>query len=361
LLNDQVRPGFGEAYGKIIIRMKTPTAVTETTMPRLIPTLVAGFNTVATHIGLILIPLLLDLAIWLGPKVKIQTLGQPAFNSFITYLQSAAAPESQQQVQDTVKLLQEWLANFNLSVVIRTFPVGVPSLLAREVTVGSPLATNLIFEAPTITFIVLVILGLALTGFFLGTIYFNSLARFTVNPVLPNNNKKLFTQFGQNLVTALILLTMLIIVSVPGIMILTVTSMISPVIAEFLMLMAMFALLWLSVPLIFAPHGIYVLNQKAYPSMLLSIRMVRYFLPGAGTFVMMSALISEGLNQLWVLPEPTSWLTLVGIFGHSFVVTALLAASFIYYRGGLKWMQESIQNIPDPNIKADLGGPLGTK
>ena len=330
-------------------------------MPLLIPTLVAGFNTVATQSGRILMPLLLDLAIWLGPKVKIQTRAQPAFDSFITYLQSAAAPESQQQVQDTVKLLQEWLANFNLSVVIRTFPVGVPSLLAREVTVGSPLATNLIYEAPTIAFVVLLILGLALTGFFLGTIFFNSLARFTVNPVLPGNSKKLFAQFGQNLVTALILLTMLIIVSVPGIMILTVTSMISPVIAEFLMLMAMFALLWLSVPLIFAPHGIYVLNQRAYPSMLLSIRMVRYFLPGAGSFVMMSALISEGLNQLWVLPEPTSWLTLVGIFGHSFVVTALLAASFIYYRGGLKWMQESIQNIPDPNIKADLGGPLGTK
>ena len=51
----------------------------------------------------------------------------------------------------------------------------------------------------------LIALGLVLTGFFLGTIYFNSLARFTVNPVLPNNNKKLFTQFGQNLVTALIL------------------------------------------------------------------------------------------------------------------------------------------------------------
>jgi len=109
LLKDHDRQAvFREAYGKIIIRMKTPTEVTETTMPRLIPTLVAGFNTVASHIGLILIPLLLDLVIWLGPKIKIQTLGQPAVDSFITYLQAAAAPESQQQVQDTVKLLQEW-------------------------------------------------------------------------------------------------------------------------------------------------------------------------------------------------------------------------------------------------------------
>jgi len=349
------------AYGKIVIRMKTPSEVNETTMPRLIPTLVAGFNTVASHIGLILIPLLLDLVLWLGPKIKIKTLVQPGADSFFSYLQTMATPESQQQAKETIKMIQEVLANYNLGTVIRTIPVGVPSLLAREVTVGSPLTTNIIYEAPSVVFVVLVVLALILVGFFLGTLYFNSLARYTVTPVLPNNSKKLFTQFGQNIVTALILLTMLIIVAVPGSMILTVTSMISPIIAEFLMLMAMFALIWLVVPLIFAPHGIYVLNQKAYPSMLLSIRMVRYFLPNAGMYVMTSALISEGLNYLWSMPEATSWLTLVGIFGHAFIVTALLAASFIYYRGGLKWMQESIQNIPDPNIKADLGGPFGTK
>jgi hypothetical protein len=137
--------------------------------------------------------------------------------------------------------------------------------------------------------------------------------------------------------------------------------LISASVGQFLVLVAMFVLLWLAIPLIFAPHGIFVLNQKAYPSMMLSIRMVRYFLPGAGMFIMTSVLISEGLNMLWSIPDPTSWFTLIGIFGHAFVVTALLAASFIYYRGGLKWMQESIQNITDPNIKAKLGGPFGSK
>jgi hypothetical protein len=206
----------------------------------------------------------------------------------------------------------------------------------------------------------LAVIILMLVGYLLGTIYFSSLSRFTVTPVLPVNLSKIFRQFGENLVTALILLAMFVMVAVPIMMVISLATMFSAGVGQFLLIVAMFLLLWMAVPLIFAPHGIFVLNQKAYPSMMLSIRMVRFFLPGAGTYVMISAIISEGFNLIWKLPDAASWMTLVSIFGHAFIVTALLAASFIYYRGGLRWMQESLQSITDPEIKAKLGGPFGT-
>jgi hypothetical protein len=349
------------AYGKIIIRMKTPLNVSEMKTPRLIPTLVAGFNTVASHIELILLPLIVDLVLWLGPKIKIDQLEKPFIDLLAKYIQSTATADTQAQIADSIVKLRDTVGQINLISAIRTIPVGIPSLLARKMTVDSPLKNNFTFEAPTAGFALLVILGLTLLGFFLGTIYFNTLSRYTVTPVLPQNNKKLFAQFGQNLVTALILLALIMIILIPGTTVLAAASLINTSIGQILVMTALILLLWLSVPLIFAPHGIFVLDQKAYPSMLLSVRMVRYFLPGAGTFLMTAAVISEGLNMLWVIPDANSWLTLVGIFGHSFVVTALLAASFIYYRGGLKWMQESIQNISDPNIRANLGGPFGSK
>lgn len=340
--------------------MNTPSNATKVTMPRMLPTLVAGFNTVAGHIQLILLPLVIDLILWLGPKLRITALGQPFIDYLTKNMQPNGAAITPEQVKQVMTYVTQFFDQFNLAVAIRTLPVGLPSLLAREVTIKSPLGGNMVFEAPTAGYAFLVVLALVLVGFFLGTLYFNTLARYTVTPTLPQNNKKFFMQYGQNLVTALILIAILVIIMIPGMMIMTVAYMISPAIGQFLVLIVMFILLWLAVPLVFAPHGIFVLNQKAYPSMLLSIRMVRFFLPGAGMFVMTAALISEGLNMLWIIPDPTSWLTLIGIFGHAFVVTALLAASFIYYRGGLKWMQESIQNISDPIIKADLGGPFGT-
>jgi hypothetical protein len=94
--------------------------------------------------------------------------------------------------------------------------------------------------------------------------------------------------------------------------------------------------------------------------MLLSIRMVRFFLPGASMYIITSALLSECLNLIWTIPDPSSWLTAVGIFGHAFIVTALIAASFIYYREGLRWMQDNLQRMSAPMSKSENGGPFGT-
>jgi hypothetical protein len=66
------------------------------------------------------------------------------------------------------------------------------------------------------------------------------------------------------------------------------------------------------------------------------------------------------MNLLWELPDPTSWLTLIGIAGHAFIVTRLLAATFIYYRDGLRWMQENIQRMSSTMGKQEFGGPFGT-
>ena len=36
-------------------------------------------------------------------------------------------------------------------------------------------------------------------------------------------------------------------------------------------------------------------------------------------------------------------MSLVGIAGHAFVTTGLLAASFVYYRDAMRWVQEFLQ------------------
>jgi len=120
--------------------------------------------------------------------------------------------------------------------------------------------------------------------------------------------------------------------------------------------MLLFLVMWMALPLFFSPHGIFSLEQKAVPSILMSIRMVRFFLPGTSMFIIFCILISEGFNMLWVLPGSDSWLLALGIGGHAFVVTGLLSASFLYYRQGLKWMQFNIQRIQELKEKQESGG-----
>jgi hypothetical protein len=73
--------------------------------------------------------------------------------------------------------------------------------------------------------------------------------------------------------------------------------------------------------------------------------MTRFTLPTSSMFVLTIFLLSVGLNFLWSIPPQDSWMTLVGIFGHSFVTTALLAASFVYYRDMNTWLQAVIEKL----------------
>jgi hypothetical protein len=69
-------------------------------------------------------------------------------------------------------------------------------------------------------------------------------------------------------------------------------------------------------------------------------------------------ILSQGLDLLWQVPPDTSWMSLVGIAGHAFITTGLLAASFVYYRDGIRWVQERLQR--QMNAQARESQKVGT-
>jgi hypothetical protein len=60
---------------------------------------------------------------------------------------------------------------------------------------------------------------------------------------------------------------------------------------------------------------------------------------------LMILILSEGLDLLWRLPAESSWLAVVGVVGHAFVATSLLAASFVYYRDASRWVERKLQQM----------------
>lgn len=73
--------------------------------------------------------------------------------------------------------------------------------------------------------------------------------------------------------------------------------------------------------------------------------MTRMTMPTTAFFLLSILLISEGLDILWRVPPEKSWLTLLGVGGHAFITSALLAASFIYYRDADLWTQGTIRML----------------
>jgi hypothetical protein len=337
--------------------MKKPIYSLTGTPPKLFPTLIKGFNTIANHWYLILFPIVMDVILWLGPKVKVKTLLAP----FVTMMTQNVLKLSPAEMQPTAQAYQTvWdqiLNQFNLTSMIRTFPIGVPSIIAREFPLTSPLGPGITYEVPSINWIFVALGIFLLVGFLLGSIYFLLVSQVTSVEKSKLSLKEVFNAYLQSLVMFCLMLLLLILISVPLLMLLSILSVINLGIGQFFMMVAAFMLLWLLMPLVFAPHGVFVLKQKALPSMLISVRLVRLFLPGTGLFVMTSILISELLNKLWILPDSSSWMTMIGISGHAFIITGLLAASFIYYREGLKWMQDNLQKMAEATkMQQENGG-----
>ncbi len=336
--------------------MKTDMNSLSERPPRLFATLVKGFNLVASKVYLILIPVAVDLALWLGPKLRVRDLFLPYLNAFTTNMLKISPKELVETVKASNTLWNTLLEQFNLFTAIRTLPIGVPSLIARESPVTTPFGNTWLLETPSLRIGIAILGILLMVGFFLGTVYFNALSRCSNPEPEKFEWKRLFTQYGQTLLLFVIMIAVMIMIAIPVFILISIFTLVNAAIGQFFLMVLIFLGLWILVPLVFSPHGIFALDQKAFPSMLISMRMVRFFLPGTGMFVVVCALISEGLNLLWTVPPATSWLTLLGIGGHAFIVTALIAASFLYFREGLGWMKFNIQKMAEAKSKYENGG-----
>ena len=314
--------------------------------PRLINSIVAGFNTVAGHIQLILIPFILDIFLWFGPHLRINDLFKPVLNEWMNTVTQMGSTDMTQLVIANRKAFQQLLETFNLFSVVRTWPIGVPSLVAPLGAMNTPFGNAPIQEIDSLKIAFLIWLGILALGIVIGSLYFLSIAFFSADirpqPSLGWVVKGIFQTFSLTFA----LLMALIALAIPAVLVLSVSALISPAIAQIILLVMTFFILWSLLPLVFSAHGIFSYGQSAIVSILTSTRLVRNFLPGTGMFVLILILLNEGLNVVWRAAPTSSWMILIGIAGHAFVTTSLVAASFIYYQGGMRWMQENLKQAP---------------
>jgi hypothetical protein len=325
--------------------MNIKNEATKAPPPKLISSLVGGFNLVTNHIQLIVFPIILDLLIWFGPHLRIMSLMQTFISDFGKTIQSLSSPDLQTILQDGQQIWNTLLEHFNLVGLIRTFPVGVPSLLSGQGSLLNPLGQPPIFEITSGTGLILFFLGFIMIGILYGSLYFSEIARVSFDPKRSFSVSLVVKQWLQTILFSLVLLAVLIIIAIPVIFLLSLISLISQDVAQIILIIISLFILWLLVPFIFSPHGIFMNQLNVFAAMLNSLRLVRFILPGTGMFLISALLITQGMDILWLLPPDTSWMVLIGIIGHAFIATGLLAASFVYYRDGLLWVAENLKSI----------------
>lgn len=301
--------------------------------PGVINAIKAGMDVISTHLSVLLLPLALDFLLWFGPRLSVQKIFMAAFEQMAALTGGSMPIEN---VEATQKLLAEWLPRFNLFASLRTFPVGVSSLMAAKLPVTNPLSQQSNIEIGSEVDFLGWFFLLTFIGWTLGGLYFNWVSGVTGSREASFGSGRAVMQ---TLLFSTIFTIITIMIGVPVMILLGVISMVSPGILQAAMFVLALFSAWIIVPIFFAPHGMYLRGQNAFYSIYSSMRMARFTLPSSSMFVLAVFIISQGLNYLWAVPADNSWMTLVGIAGHAFVTTALLAASFIYYRDMNAWLE----------------------
>jgi hypothetical protein len=321
--------------------------------PGLISSITSGFNSVAGHIQLILFPLLLDLLLWFGPHIRLRTLVQPIIDAMDP---ASLPPINNTDMTELVKVTKEFIGvafeHFNLVTALHTLPVGIPTLLSSSMPLATPVGQPIFYELTSFSSAFFMWIGFSLIGIIFASWYFLAVANTSSNEPLKINFGNVGAVAMQTLLLSILLIIFLMVLWIPFSLVLSIFTFINPLFGQISMIVMGLLFIWILIPFVFAPHGIFTHQLSAIKSILVSLRLVRRFLPGTGLFILTVLLLNEGLKQLWLYAPETSWMTLVGVFGHAFISTAVISATFFYYRSGMQWMQEIINRTVSNGVKA---------
>lgn len=307
--------------------------------PGIIGSLKNGFDIIATHITAILMPLAIDLLLWLGPRLSMDQMAQPVLREFNSM--ATGGGFSQSDINNALNIYNQFFQQFNLLGILRTFPIGVFSLMSAKMPALSPLGGPAVVQIDSLGHLVGLVFLLTLAGWLLGGLYFRWVAALVAPELLPPVGQTVLQTFLFSVIWSLLAW----IFGLPLILVLYLFFAINPILGDVILLILGFLSMWLIVPIFFSPHGMFVKKQNALASILSSFRMTRFTLPTSSLFVLTVIMIGIGLNFLWAIPSNDSWLSLVGIFGHAFIMTALLASSFAYYRDMNVWLQTVLDRL----------------
>ena len=317
--------------------------------PGIINSLKVGFDIIATHITAIFLPLLLNLFLWLGPRLRMDALFNSMKADVLAIWRSGGIPA--EDIQRAMDLYEKTIPRINLFWIFHTIPIGISSMFLPQKISQTPLGDPAILQVSA-TSLLSWIFFLILFGWIGGGMYFRSVAWLSMqNQDVPPMSVS--HAIVQTILLSISWVVLFFLIGVPIFLALAVVLQFSATVANLLILLLCFVSMWVIVPLFFWPHGVFIKQQNVIAAILSSVQLVRFTLPTSSLFVLMVFLLTFGLNFLWSIPSEDSWMMLLGIFGQSFVATALLAASFVYYRDMTLWLQTVMEKLR-PNVVSKI-------
>ncbi len=323
--------------------------------------LAAGFEITARHPMTLTVPLLLDVFLWLGPRLSLSPLflaTERFFRQMFWTEGMAGLPEVQQTSLLLTQMFNDLAARFNLfSALIPAPLLGVPTLMASRMTLDRPLGPRAEMVVASVLIAMFLGIVLPLLGMGLSALYLRSVGRRVMDEMeTPLSGPQTFlVLWGQFILLALIALAIVATMSMVGLSFAALIYLLSAGLAFFVVTLLFSLIMFAVFHLVFAIPGMVQLKHSPFPAIRESILLIRGDFANVTFLVLLILIISRGFNVVWALPDPATWANLIGIAGHAFVSTALTATLFVFYQDRLNFLPAP---QPTPVVKEVPVHPL---
>lgn len=322
-----------------------------------IDALSGGFELVVRRPWVLLVPVALDLFLWLGPPIT----AQPVFQQMITMLTLASAqgapPDTLQNLEAFQNALQTAGASFNVFSFLALFAVGMPSLMSVDAPSASFLkARAALFSIADGSVLLGWIVLLALAGIFLGSVYLEAIARSvrreaggarTFAPRVLRSYVNIMALVALSVIGALLLM-------IPIAISATLASALNQGLGSFLVIVGSLVILWAALYLAFAIPAIFVSGSSVLQAVLNSIAIFRYNFWSAMGLLFLIYLLQVGFSLIWQQWLGSTWGVLVDVVANAFLGTGLMAAGMLFYYDRFTWLtevRERIRQQQRPSLK----------
>jgi hypothetical protein len=317
-----------------------------------IESLTTGFETVTSKLVLILLPLGLDMLLWLGPHLSVRPIVEYFLEKWARL--AALEPSLSQSEAFWRTALAPVAQHYNLlsllSVPVVPKLVGcmpgawcLPSLMASRAPVavpgGQPAFINIgnVFELLTLS------VTFYLVGLFLGACYLGAIALVVRDSKLSLGLlfHHIFRWWARLVAfAALIGLALVVFIAPVGLAALLAGQVAGSIAMGLVFLSGVSLGMWGLFYMAFVVQGMFLQERGLFGAIRDSARVVQWNLPGTLGLVILTAGLGFGLSVIWSIPAQDSWFALVGIAGHAYVVTGLAAATFVFYKDRYRWSAE---------------------
>jgi hypothetical protein len=318
-----------------------------------IDTLSAGYSVVNQRPWLLVLPILLDLFLWLGPRLSVGRLVGRTLSRTLPLGPNGAAAALMDEAQQ--RELVELAEGINLLAALAPSPLGLPSFVAT-LGVRDPLSSVAIQSWGEA---LLILAGATLGGMLLGAFYYAVLAQAVRDGrVSPARQPSLAVRaWGRVLLYLLLVIGVALLFGLPIGVLTAGAALLSPALASLVLSAVSVGVIWAGIYLFFVPEAIFLSGVGPLRAVKQSVAVVRLsFWPTLG-LIGLTTLVLFGLGQVWELAserltEP--WGLAVGVLGNAYIASGLIAASMRFYRERIEYLGASGQwsvvsgQQPDP-------------